>query len=198
MSRMAKVGSIQDLMDFRASLAKFIQAASATLDESLGEIRRIENWLKNEQPAYWKKKEMFLTDKVTQIRQDLSRKQQLDSVGPVQSRKSYVDEKQALEKARRLLEETQEKLKNTKRWSVIVEREASIYRGMTNDLRDMLEVKLPNARAQLDNMVMALEAYAAVAEEEDQTGPAMVFDEELESDQPDDQSEKEPKPKEKS
>ena len=75
MSQYANVSSIEVLKDFRTSLAKFVQVASASLDETSGDIRRTCTWLQNDQYGYWKKQLQTRNELYVRAKLNLKRKE---------------------------------------------------------------------------------------------------------------------------
>lgn len=162
MSPAARVESIDILREFRAALCKFTAAARAALDEADFEIQRKVDWLKMEQQPFWKA-ELRKRQERFQQAQVVLRNKKTYLKGPLDSNPSLIDERKALAAAQRRLEEAQQKSEAVRRWIPTLEKEAISYRGISQRLGQATEVDLPNARALLDRMLEALEAYLAVA-----------------------------------
>ena len=77
-------------------------------------------------------------------------------------RYSFVDEKKALVAAQREFEQAQHKFDKVRYWRGQFEKEAHTFRGLVQGLSNVVEIEIPNARAQMDRMVDSLEAYAAL------------------------------------
>jgi len=169
MSRAARVGSVEMLKQFRVALCKFAETVTNTLDETDSEIRRTTIWLRQDQHRYWKDQLRKRSEKYSQAKLALKRKQDLDRT-PLGGRYSYVDEKRAFAIAQKRLQEAEEKLENTRRWIRQLDQEAFSYKGLVQGLAQAVEVEIPNARAQIDRMTGALESYLALAPPEGATG----------------------------
>jgi hypothetical protein len=155
----ARVDSIDALKDFRVSLCKFADAIKVGLDEAESEIDRTAIWLKQDQYIHWKRQVRKYQELLTRARIELNRKQQQKT--PLGGRYSCVDEKKALAVAKRRFEEAEQKLANVRRWTRQLEQETFAYKGVAQGLIQVVDADVPNALAQLDNMIAALESYAS-------------------------------------
>jgi len=161
MGRFARVDSIETLTEFRVSLCKLAEAVKVGLSEAEAEIQRTASWLQRDQQTYWKAQARKRAELLTRAKIALYRKQQQKT--PLGGTYSCVDEKKALATAKRRYEESQQKLENTRRWIRKLEREVALYKGEISGVDRAVDLDLPNALAQLDNMVAALESYASLA-----------------------------------
>ena len=174
MSEQARVESVDALKKFRVALCKFAETVKVGLDEAETEIQRANLWLNQEQHRYWKRQAEKRAELYARAKSDLSRKKaQKTALG---ARLSYVDEEKALAAAERQLEEAKQKLANVRRWSRLLDEESFSYKGAAQGMSLAVEADVPNALAQLDNMIAALEAYASSAQPSEQrsTAPAPI------------------------
>ena len=162
MSRFARVGSVDMLKEFKVSLCVFAQKASTALNEADSDIQRTIIWLKQDQYSYWKAQVRRREQRYTQAKLDLKRKKYIEK-SPLGVRTSYIDEEKAFAAAQRQLDEAQEKLKKIQRWIPHLEKELFAYKGHIQGLINSVEMDIPTAGVDLDNMIDALEAYAALA-----------------------------------
>jgi hypothetical protein len=153
----ARVHSVDALTHFRVALIKFAEAANAALGDSDSEVQRTLMWLQGEQQQFWTGQIRKRHEKVNQCK-DAVRQKKLykDSTGKTQS---AVDEEKALAIAQKRLAEAEQKLANTKRHSLRLQKEMHMYKGAVQRLSTQVTAELPNAVASLDRMVAALEAY---------------------------------------
>jgi hypothetical protein len=163
MSPGAKVQSIDTLREFRVSLSNFGSAATQAMAAVEIEIRRTLDWLKHDQVKYWQQEVRRREDKVGEARQDLSRCLISTTAGGTQA--SCTDQKVALEKAKKRLDEAREKVEVVRRWCQIVEQEVGDYRGPAQQLTTMLDGDVPKAMALLARKIQALEQYANLMSE---------------------------------
>jgi hypothetical protein len=158
MAETARVESVDALRKFRAALIKFAEAVRVGLDEAEAEVQRASHWVKQEQQNYWKAQIRKRSELYARAKSDLSRKKtQRTALG---GRYSCIDEEKALAAAERRLEEAKQKQANVRRWSRLLDEESFSYKGVAQGMSTVVEVEVPNAVAQLDNMIEALEAYA--------------------------------------
>lgn len=160
MSQFARVESIDALKDLRVALCQFAETVRLSLDEADAEIKRAAIWLRQEQHSHWKVEIRKRTELVTRAKIALMRKEQEKT--PLGGRLSCVDEKKALALARRRLEEAQEKFENVRRWMRQLEQETFTYKATAQGLSEVVEAGVPAGLAQLDQMIGALESYAAL------------------------------------
>ena len=158
MSHQARVDSTVALKQFRAALCKFAEAVGGALDEAEGEVRRTEDWVRSDQPNYWKQQIRKRTELYTRAKSALTRKKLMPSATGTPH--AAIEEERALALAQRQLEEAKQKLENVKKWRRRLEEETHAYRAATQSLGLMIQADVPTATAQLDNMVAALEEYA--------------------------------------
>ncbi len=161
MGEYARVESFEALKRFRAALCQFADSAGAGLDEAEADIQRTAAWLSQEQSNFWKREGEKRAELFTRAKSALNRKKlQSTALG---NRPSCVDEEKELARATQRLEEARVKAANVRRWCRLLTEEAFTYQAVAGGLSQVLAVDVPNALAQLDNMIAALEAYAATA-----------------------------------
>src|SRR5262245_19687819 len=114
----AKVLATEAMADARASLGDFAASVERTLAGVDADIQRLAQWLGQERPAYWKREVRLRQDDVLKAEQAISRKQLIRSPEPA----SVVEERAALAKAKRRLEEALRRQEATRRWGPNFER----------------------------------------------------------------------------
>lgn len=153
----ARVQSIDALKLFRIALIKFGDVANVALGDAEGEINRTVMWLGHEQQQYWQQQIRKRQELVARAKEAVRQKKLFkDSAGRTQS---AVDEEKQLAKVQRKLEEAEQKLIATKRHYGIIQKESHGYKGSTQRLMTAVTSDIPNAAAQLNNMIIALEGY---------------------------------------
>ena len=163
MSPGAKVRSIDTLREFRVAVSNFGSAASQSMAAVEVEIRRTLDWLQHDQVKFWQQEVRRREDKVGEARQELSRCLISTTAGGTQA--SCTDQKVALEKAKKRLDQAREKVEIVRRWGQVVEQEVGDYRGPAQQLTTMLDADLPRAMALLARKIQALEEYANLMSE---------------------------------
>ena len=160
MNGAANVHSIPMLRDFRAALATFGDEARESQAVNDMTVKRSIDWFQNDLPKYWQTEIRKREEAVTNARGEYERCR-MQSFGDRVP--DCTDQKVALKKAQVRLEDAQEKLKATKKWSRVLEEELQDYQAMSQQLADMLAGELPKAMADMDRLLSALEAYLGVA-----------------------------------
>jgi hypothetical protein len=156
----ANVSDLDSIRLFRAALVKFVESANTGITDSDGEIVSKISWLETEQKAYWTAQQRKWTEAVSKAIDAVRQKRVFkDSFGRPQS---TIDEEKHLKKCRQTLEEVEQKLANTRRAAMQLQREHLLYRGGVQRLMTMLASDMPRALAMLDRVVAQIEAYAAV------------------------------------
>jgi len=177
MGERVRVESVEALTKFRAAFCKFAETVGVALGEAEAEIQRTSFWLEQEQYNHWKRQVDQRAELRTRAKSALNQKKlQKTALG---GKYSYIDEEKALAAAERRLEEAKQKLASVRRWSRLLDEESFSCRAAIQGMTQALEVDVPTALAQLDNMVAALEAYAsstAPSEQRSTAFPAALED----------------------
>lgn len=155
----ARITSIDALKEFRAALIKFKAEATAALIETESEIQRTLLWLRHDQSAYWQREVRKRQELLARARSDLYRKQ----VAQDPEIRASVDQKKAVERAKRDLAHAEEKVQTVRRWIAILDKELVLYRGECQGLSSMLEGDIPGVIKRLDGMIDSLQAYLMVS-----------------------------------
>lgn len=159
MAEKARVHSIQALTDFRPALVKFQEEVSTALMSAEADAGRMVLRLRTQMQPYWKKQIRVRTDELQRAKSKLIAKQ---AAKPGESR-STVDERKAVEKAKRRVQEAEEKHEATRRWIRRLEKEQAKYSGGVQALKSFVAAEVPRGLAELDRMIRALEAYTQLA-----------------------------------
>jgi hypothetical protein len=118
-------------------------------------------WLKGDRFKHWQKKVRDCTDIHTQARLALKRREIFDRALSG-SESSAIDERKALQKAERRLREAQRRFQMVKSYIEQMEKLQQDYKAQVKGLMGEVDIALPNARAALDKMIVALEKYIAL------------------------------------
>jgi len=162
MSQEARISSVLLLKELRAALGTFAETAARALEEASTEIQHTRQWLEEDGYRHWRTQVQVRTERFARAKIALKQKEVFDrTLGGTPT--SCVDERKALKIAEERLREAEHKFHRVQAWSQRIEKELSDYRGATQRLMSAIEVDIPNARARLDHMIAALEAYLALA-----------------------------------
>lgn len=156
MTNSARVTSIEAVRAFRAALTQFGDEAEDSVVMLQLASRKAMQWLQQDRARYWPEQVRKAQEWVMQARNELERCQL--RYGSEQA-PSCMDQKKALEKARRRLRLCEEKVKAVKRWTQIIRQELDNFQGELGKLTNWLEADLPRATAALERMLRALDKY---------------------------------------
>ncbi|MEM7754253.1 MAG: hypothetical protein AAF297_01305 [Planctomycetota bacterium] len=155
MADKARVTSIEALEVFRPSLIKFTEETSTALLGAEADAGRTAQWLRGEMIPYWKKEVRIRQEDVTRAKSKLTVKQaQKDD-----DQRVTVDERKAVEKAKRRLVEAEEKFTRSRAWARRLEKAQDDFRGAIGSFKTIVEHEMPKAIARLDHSIATLDAY---------------------------------------
>ena len=156
----ARVDSFDALTLFKAALWKFQEAATIALGDAESELHRIQMWLETEQQSFWQMQIRKRQEIVSRCKEAVRMKKVFkDSTGRQQS---AVDEEKALQVAQRRLEEAEQNLANTRKWSRVLQKEIELYKGGVARFASDVQSEVPAAAAHLEKLSAKLDAYVAV------------------------------------
>lgn len=153
MADQAKVTSIDALESFRASIIVFLTKANNSLDQIGDEIRRTRSWIQHEQRLHWEGEVRRRTKLLEQAEQELF------SARLIRIRENLAAQQAAVHKAKRALEEAQEKLHKVKLWNRDFDTSLEPLAKSLNGLREYLVQDMPKGLAYLVQAQKILEAY---------------------------------------
>ncbi len=152
----AQVRSVDAIERFRAQLAKYEEQVQDALESLTIELRRAGDWLKYDQPSYWKQQSKLAEDAVHRAKLDLER----CLIFPIAGERPACREQRAvLKKAQQRVEHCRGKRERVKHWNRHLQHEMFEYEGRVGHLQRILETELPAARAKLQQIVRQLDAY---------------------------------------
>lgn len=155
----AGVHSVAALEELKNVIAKFQTEAKEALAVTEMAVNRSLEWFQNDLLKQWQSEYRKREEAVTNARADLERCR-MQSFGD--RTPDCTDQKVALKKAQLRLEEAEQKIKAVKKWSRVLEEEVGEYRGPAQELGNVIAGELPKAVADLNRMLLALEAYMSV------------------------------------
>ena len=166
MTRSANLTSIEAIANLKAALVEFSASASDALVQLGIEARRPEAWIEQDRAHYWPRQVQRASDAVSEARLALQRCE-LTIDG---SERSCYDERKALEKAKRRLNEAEAKVAAVRRWRVEIRKEIEAFEVQAAKLQQYLESDFSRGLAALDRMADALARYVQTGGPA--TGPA--------------------------
>lgn len=153
----AQISSIEAIEAFRADLILFLSQMQPLLDEVSGEVVRMRFWLENERREFWQ----------NQIRR---RRRQLEEAQAelFNARLSTLNDSSMLQhlaeqKAKKAVEDAEQKLAAVRRWDRDLENLADPMLKQVGQLQSFLATDLCKAVPFLTQVIQALEAYTKLS-----------------------------------
>ncbi|MAT15442.1 MAG: hypothetical protein CMJ46_09245 [Planctomyces sp.] len=159
MATNAKVHSFEAIKHLHAALIIYAEEATGVLATLHQEIIRVSQWLQHDQPSYWKKQVQKGFEEVAAAKAALARARMKGFDG---NPPSCIEEKKALQKAKRALDHAQKQIEVVRHWGIKMQQESDEYRGRLGRLDTVVNHEIPHMLVLLENMVTALEQYVAV------------------------------------
>src|SRR5262245_52426061 len=153
----ADIESLDILKDFRARFVEFENLCSNALMGLDGEIKNTQEWLGSRQIPALERLSRKCEEAVNKAQSDLMEVKWRESQAG--SNSSGIDERKALERAKRRKEETDAKLDAAKRWRINLQQSIGKLQTPCNVLANLLEHLTPLGVARLDTMLDNLEEY---------------------------------------
>ena len=157
MSTQAEVNSIDTLAFVKAAMVTFGHETGQSLAEVEMQAQRIVDWICIEQAAYWKTEVRRAADGVNQAMKDLQHCRTFKKVG--NNEPSCIEEKKALEKAKKKLARAEEKAEAVRRWAPVVRQQFQETGVRMTRFREVIDVDCPKAVARLERMLVSLDHY---------------------------------------
>ena len=160
----ANVHSLEALGEFKLTLIDFkasIEDAIMMLEQ---EILRAVDWLEHDRPFYWDNQIRNAYDSVGEARTNYESCRTRTVAG---HRSMCLEEKKALEMAKRRLKLCQDKMEVSKKWFITIRHEADEYRGRMSQLQRCMDDELPKTMALLERMIRSLEEYVEMTKSDD-------------------------------
>ena len=149
------------LRTLRVALASFISRAVVALGNGTSDLLRLQEWLRQEQLPYWRR-QVRDREEAYQVARRAWLAVEAEMAAPPgrgPQRRSSLEEHLAMQRARRLRDEAEDKLATIREWQRRLEHDAAplIHLCRSNDLalRDLGT----KAVAQLDHLVASVEGY---------------------------------------
>jgi hypothetical protein len=155
----ANITDIGALDEFRRALIRFREELNAALAEADSEVKSTFVWLERDRMLHWRRAVPRLDEELVSAKSALFRKES-QTMGTDQ-RPSTIDEKKAVERAKRRCEDARDRLERTRRWLATLERDVSLFKSAMSPISSLVDRDLPDAILRLRNMSLALEAYLA-------------------------------------
>jgi hypothetical protein len=154
MAESANVSSLDALQRLRNALVVYVEKAGLTIDEASSDSIRLRHWLQGEKTEYWKLEYKKRLKKLEDARAELltARMSDLAEVSMLHQ--------MAVKRARRELDEAEQKLRKIKRWLRDFDQRVLPLAKQLEKFRTLIGGDLPKGIAFLDGALNALDQYA--------------------------------------
>jgi len=156
MAQKAQVRSLDAIEAFRSQLVIYLSQARPALEEVSADVMRTRSWLENDQRTFWENQIRRRTRAVEQTQQALF-SGRLSNL-----RHETAAEQLDYHRARRALDEAEEKLRTIKRWNREFDSRVQPLLKQVEKLHTILSNDMVQALASLSQTIMTLAAYADI------------------------------------
>ena len=172
MGRSARITSVDAVQDLAAAVVSFRGQAAAALDDLDMELRRAVEWIHHDRKEYWAQEVRRGYERVSEARVQLQQAQTSRRVADHEA--SCLDEKKALDRAKRRLDVAQEKVGIVRQWMHVIDHAVNEYRGTRTLLAGWLDSEVPRALSALNRITETLDAYLAATAPADTPPPVSL------------------------
>jgi hypothetical protein len=156
MADRAHVTSVDAIELFRANLIAYLGKARPVLEDACDEVFRTRQWLQQDRRVHWE-------NQLRRRRKILEEAEQtLFGARLGNLREPTSAEMAAVTRAKRALDEAEEKLRLVKRWTMEFDHRVQPLVKELEGLRTMMANDMPKAAAHLAQVIKTLDAYANV------------------------------------
>lgn len=156
MAKSAHLTSTEAVAALRAALLQFGEDAQNALIALQLEGRRPIDWIDQDRTLYWPREMRKASDRLAEARLELQRCE-LTISG--EDRRACIQEKKNLQKAKDRLQLTEDRIRTVKRWKFEMKKAVEEFEVQLAKVQRYLENDVPIAAAELQRMMLALEAY---------------------------------------
>ena len=160
MARAARVTSIDVIDTTAVAMQRFRTEAAVVLDELQIQMQRALEWIHHDRKDYWAEELRRSWEGLTAARLQLQQAQVSRRIAGHEP--ACIDEKRALERAKRRLETAQQKVEAVKHWTHVIERAVDEFQQSRAQFVDWLDTDLIQAVAVLNRMTASLESYTSL------------------------------------
>ena len=153
----ANVTSTEAIESFRASLIAYLSKMRPILEDGADEVSRTRQWLQMDRRIHWENQVRRRAKALEQAQQAVF------SARLSNLRETTTAEQTAVLRAKRSLNQAEEKLRVIKRWTLEFDNRVDPLVKQLESLRTLLANTLPKAAISLAQLVKTLDAYAGVA-----------------------------------
>ncbi len=160
MGRTARITSIGVLQTTATALQRFRGEASGALDDLDIELRRILDWIHHDRKEFWDRELRRSSEMVSQAKIQLQQARISRQIAGHEP--ACVDEKRALERAKRRMEVAEQKVQAVRVFAHAIDRAIEEYQRSRAQFVTWLDTDMLQAVAALDRMSASLESYVSL------------------------------------
>ncbi len=153
----SNVRDIECLDSFKTGLIRLAADWDSATQEIRMSVHRIEEYFKQERPAYWRRQTQLAERYLTEAKDNLSRKRAATRPG---DSAPATEAAQRVIRAERRLRVCQEKERVAKAWSIEMSQQCEELLGPLADMSEHCQTLLPEAARELGGLVEKLRLYA--------------------------------------
>lgn len=142
------------LESFRADLIQYVEKARVALEDAEAEVRRMRTWLDVERTGYWTREMKQRIKKLEQAEAELY------NATITRPRESHAFYKMTVAKARRKVDEGEEKIRILKKWRRDFDNRVTPVVRRLDPMFFTVSQQLPKGIHSLGESIKALQAYA--------------------------------------
>ena len=154
MAEHANISSIDALDAFRGDLIQYIEKARVALEDAEGEVRRTRSWLEGDRNGFWRRQ---LKHRIQLLQQAEA---ELYNVTLTSPRDSHSVQKMAVARAKRAVDEAEEKLRILKHWCQTFDNRVTPILRQLDPMFYLVSQSLPKGVHSLTEMIKSLQNYA--------------------------------------
>jgi hypothetical protein len=156
MAERANVSSVDSIEAFRTALIGYLAKTRPILEDASDEVSRTRQWLQADRRMYWEG-QLRRRSRILQEAEQAVFSARLSNL-----RETTTAELAAVQRAKRAVQEAEEKLRLIKRWNLEFDHRVDPLVKQLESLRTMLGNIMPKGVVHLAQIIKTLDAYAGV------------------------------------
>ena len=156
MADQANVRSLDAIGDCRTSLIKYMDAMRVALSEAVSDVRRVQQWISGTKKQEWTQRGKKCNQQFANARSDMERAK---IARPDAHPSMFTDQRRALDKAKRNIQECEYKLQQISKWTRELDREAMLFQASLHRLNRIVDGDLERGVAWMASLLDHLNNY---------------------------------------
>ncbi|WP_166823503.1 hypothetical protein [Thalassoroseus pseudoceratinae] len=156
MSGSAHITDVEAIANFLVAIRRFQDESLTALAMLNQQVSRALEFFDHDLPSQWKQRVRQCYDDISEARVRLETRRNRTVGG---QRPACIEEKQALDAAKRSLRDAEGKVETTRRWAINLHKESDEYRGRSGRCKYYLENDLQRTIVLLERTLASVEKY---------------------------------------